>query len=115
MTEEELRSIIEIPACARSDFPMLMGASTRLLMKEQTRRALFDKVLSKEIFPDIKVVFIGTELTALPCVWGKLVLKKLFVDAVEQDRQARPIRFIEIKGANHFVCLLHIVCQTNTK
>jgi hypothetical protein len=113
MTEEELVSILDIPACTRSDFPMLGEIPIRQVVREQARKALFDEVLAKEILPELQVVFIGAELTVLGCVWGKLVLQKKYADAVEQGRQARPIRFIEIKGANHFVSLVGIT-WTNT-
>jgi len=104
MTEEELASILEMPPCIRSDFPILgRSPPIRPVIREQWRKAVFDKALARDIFPELQVVFMAAEMTALACVWGKLVTEKRYMEAVEQGRRARPIRFITMKGANHFV------------
>jgi hypothetical protein len=102
MTEEEFTSIVDMATCLRSDFPMFLE-SMELVIKEQTRKALFDEIVTQEIIPDLQVVFIGAELTTLHCLWGRLSLEKQYGDAVAQERHTRPIRFVTIEGANHFV------------
>jgi hypothetical protein len=115
MTEEELVSILDMPACTRSDFPILGGSSLiRPVIKEQWRKAVFDETLAREIFPELQVVFLVTEMTVLACVWGKLVTEKRYMEAVEQGRRARPIRFITMRDENHFVSSVFIFCGTYT-
>jgi hypothetical protein len=108
MTEEELISILEWPPAFRTDLPVLYGLPIRPVIKEQTIKALFDEPLARDILPELKVVFIGSELTAFPCVWGKLVYETMYMNSVNQGRRARPIRFITLQGVNHFVSLAYI-------
>jgi hypothetical protein len=112
MTEEELVTILDMPACLRLDIPMLFGLPMRPAIREQTMKALFDEAFAQIILPELNVVFIMAELTALACVWSRLVFEKLYMDAAEQGRRARPIRFITIRGANHMVSLMHITRET---
>jgi hypothetical protein len=108
MTEEELTSILEWPPAFRSDLPVMYGLPARPVIKEQTIKALFDEALAREVLPELKVVLIGSELTAFPCVWGKLVCEAMYMDSIKQGRRARPIRFISLPGVNHFVSLAYI-------
>jgi hypothetical protein len=108
MTEEELISILEWPAAFRTDLLALYGLPMRPVIKEQTIKALFDEALARTILPELKVVFIGSELTAFACVWGKLVYETMYLDSVKRGRRARPIRFITIQGVNHFVSWAYI-------
>jgi hypothetical protein len=113
MTPEELGSILEMPASVRSDFSMIQ-APMRPVVREQWRKAVFDEALAREILPELQVVFMVAEMTVMPCVWAKLVTEKRYVEAVEQGRRARPIRFITIKDGNHFVRLVLVFCSVDT-
>ena len=64
-------------------------------IRKQTETALYDEEAIKKILPKLEIVHQFCTATNWYCVWGFF--------GNEGFAPKRPIRFIEIPGANHFV------------
>lgn len=96
---------IDMKAAMRAEFAMFR-IPIRAVLIEQRRKALFDEIHAREILPNLRVVFISAGMTVVGCKWAKLVVERHYNEATQAGRRVRPIRFIDIEGANHFVSLL---------
>ena len=73
------------------------------VLEIQAQKAFFDEKIASEILPDLQVVHMFCNRAPWYCVWGFFETERQFEEYVRQGHKGRPIRFIEIKEANHFV------------
>ena len=90
-------------AAKRTEFPMFLPMQPTL--KSQAQRVLFDEENAREVLPKTEVVHIWCSRTQWYCVYAMFETERQYKAHVKQAHKVRPIRFIEIKGANHFVSL----------
>lgn len=88
-------------AAERADFPLSFAMQPTLAL--QTQKVLFDEQVAKEVLPKLEVVYIFCTRSPWTSVWGMIETERLYKNNVAQGRKVRPIRFIQIEGANHFV------------
>lgn len=72
------------------------------------QKALFDEKLSSNILPKLEVIHIWCTRTQWYCVYGMIETERQYKEHVEQGHKVRPIRFIELEGANHVVSLFSL-------
>jgi hypothetical protein len=101
MSPEEISATFDTAAGIRSEFPMIFAMASPL--REQANRALLDENLTKTILPEVKVVFLSCERTHWSCAFGFMENERLYNESVENGKKARPMRFVTVEGANHFV------------
>ena len=89
-------------AATRTEFPMFFNPMQPTL-KNMAQRVLFDEKLASSILPKLEVVYIWCQRAQWYCVYGMIETERQYKEHVEQGHRVRPIRFIELEGANHFV------------
>lgn len=72
-------------------------------IKVQADTALWDVKLAQTVLPKTKIVWLACEKTNWYCTWGLFETERLYKEHVAKGDKVRPIRFIEVPGANHFV------------
>jgi hypothetical protein len=72
-------------------------------LKLMSKTCLFDEKRAAEVLPQLEVVHLVYTSTNWYCAWGMIETEKQFNDHKAQGHKVRPIRFIEVEGANHFV------------
>jgi hypothetical protein len=101
MTNEDLAVNFDMDASMKGDIPM---CSCMLpAFGKQTQAAFFDEKLAKEFLPALLIVWLGCSHSPWELEWSKVVIRREFEEHVKQKHEVRLIRFMEIKGANHFV------------
>jgi len=101
MTNEDLAVNFDMDASMKGDVPMCFCMLPAL--RNQMQAALFDEKLTKEFLPALQIVWLGCSQSQWALEWGKVVIEREFEENVKQKHEVRLIRFMEIKGANHFV------------
>ncbi|KAK0184465.1 hypothetical protein F5146DRAFT_1228636 [Armillaria mellea] len=94
MTPDDMKVTFDGEAAGRMEFPMYFPPMQPTIRK-QTETALYDEEAIKKILPKLEIVHQFCTATNWYCVWGFF--------GNEGFAPKRPIRFIEIPGANHFV------------
>lgn len=69
----------------------------------QAQKVLFDEKLACEVLPKTQVVHVWCTRAQWYCVYGMVETERQYKEHVKQGHKVRPIRFIEMDGANHFV------------
>ena len=88
-------------AASRTEFPMFFQMQPALKIMGQ--KVLFDEKLAAEVLPKTEVVHIWCPRSQWYCTYGMIETERQYKEHVKQGHKVRPIRFIEIEGANHFV------------
>lgn len=101
MTPQEMSVNFDGAAAARTEFPMFFPMQPTL--KKQAQSVLFNEKHAQEVLPDLEVVYIFCTQTQWYCAWGMVETEKQYKENIAQGKKVRPIRFIGIEGANHFV------------
>jgi hypothetical protein len=99
MTNEDLAVNFGMDASMKGDIPMCMLPA----LGKQTQAAFFNEKLAKEFLPALQIVWLGCSHSQWALEWSKVVIQREFEEHVKQKHEVRLIRFMEIKGANHFV------------
>lgn len=71
------------------------------------KRALSDEKLTQSILPGVEIVFQFCDETNWFCAWGFIETERQYKENVAAGRKVRPIRFMDIKGTNHFVSIAY--------
>jgi len=100
MTEEEINVQFDATASSRSDFPLFTQMKPTL--KIVTQKVLFDEKLASEILPRSQFVYISCTRSVWYCVYAMFETERRHKEHLKQGHKVRPIRFMEIEGANHF-------------
>jgi hypothetical protein len=103
MTDEDFAVNLDLGASKRSD--VLLLTTMLPALKKQAQAALFDETMAKEFLPGMEVVWIACPQSMWPLEWSKVLIARQYEEHVKQKHHVRPIRFIEIEGANHFVSI----------
>ncbi|KDQ53365.1 hypothetical protein JAAARDRAFT_183320 [Jaapia argillacea MUCL 33604] len=101
MTEDETAVNFDPAAAARTEFPMFFPMQPAL--NAQGQRALFNEELAKTYLPNVEIVFIWCDKANWYCSYGMIETKRQYKQNIAEGKELRPIRFIRINGANHFV------------
>jgi len=101
MTEDEMKANFDDTAASRTEFPMFFPMQPTLYVQGQ--KALFDEKLAREVLPRTEVVHIWCARAQWYCVYGMIETERQYKKHVKQEHRVRPIRFIEMEDANHFV------------
>lgn len=86
---------------ARSGWPFL--ANFKHLFEKQAQRALFEGKYANELLPGLKVVWLSCSNSMFMLLWAKSLVEGKYRDHVAKGDTIRPIEFLQIEGANHFV------------
>ncbi|SJL09759.1 uncharacterized protein ARMOST_13140 [Armillaria ostoyae] len=104
LTEEEKQTFIEVTAAATgADFGAAPYPVVHGVVKEQTKRALFDAEIFPSVLPLVTVEYIACLSTNWVCLWAFFETERIYKELVAERKKIRPTHFIAIKGANHFV------------
>ncbi|TFK48120.1 hypothetical protein OE88DRAFT_1737831 [Heliocybe sulcata] len=101
MTPAEYAKNFDGLAAARTEFPMFFPMQPAL--NEMGQRAFFDEDLVKSVLPRTEVAWQVCENTNWYCAFGFVEAERQYKENVAKGKKVRPIKFQEIKGANHFV------------
>jgi hypothetical protein len=75
-------------------------------LKDMAQQVLFDEKFACKVLPKLEVVHIWCTRAQWYCVYGMMETERQYNEHVKQGHKVRPIRFIELEGANHFVRLV---------
>jgi hypothetical protein len=103
LTPEEMAEMCDFAATRRSEFPMYFPMQP--VLKNLGQRSLFDEKLAGEVLPNLEVVLLVCTQGPWYCAWGMIETERQHKEHLKQGHKVRPIRFIEIEGANHFVSI----------
>ncbi|KAK0469656.1 uncharacterized protein EV420DRAFT_55064 [Desarmillaria tabescens] len=104
LTDGEKQTFIEVTAAATgadlgaTPYPIIHG-----VVKEQTKRALFDAEIFQDVLPLVTIEYIACLKTNWVCLWAFFETERIYEELVAEGKKIRPAHFIAIKGANHFV------------
>jgi len=101
MSPEEMAVNFDGLAGERTEGPMFFPMQPTL--KLQLKKVLFDEKAVSEVLPKIEVSHIVCARAIWYCAWGMIETERIYKEHVAQGRKTRPMRFIEIPTANHFV------------
>ena len=73
------------------------------LLQKVTRKVLFDEYLATYFFPEVPVTLIGASRSNWHCLWAGLETKRRYNYRIARGQNIRPMRFVTIEEANHFV------------
>lgn len=111
ITPEEMQESYEIEARTRFDVPFVMVMGS--LVEEQARKALYDEDLVRDHFPAVDVVYLHCMQTMWEMVHCKFTVEGKSKELRGQGRRTRPIRFIDVEKANHFVRDLRLCLESS--
>jgi len=100
MTPAEKELTFDWVAAMASELPMYIYMLQ--VLKDQTRKALFDEQAVKEVLPHLDVVYISCTRTHWSLAWGAVELRRQIKEEAQQGRKVRTICFKDIPGENHF-------------
>lgn len=72
-------------------------------LRELAQRALFDRTIAPSAFPNIPVTHIICGRSCWQCMWGSYMTKKMYENSLREEKAVRPMKFIVMDEANHFV------------
>jgi hypothetical protein len=89
-------------AASRTEFPMCIFPMQPTL-NVQAQKVLFDEKQVNEVLAKTEVVHIWCTRAAWHSIYGMMETERQYKECLQQGKKVRPIRFVEIEGANHFV------------
>lgn len=101
MSQNDLAVNFDWDAAKRSDIPCHLPL--RSAFEKLTEAALFNEALAKKFLPGMQIVWIACPQSMWALEWCKVLFERRYEECIKENRQVRPIRFMEIEGANHFV------------
>lgn len=101
MTPDDLAVNVDLAAAAKCDFMVLQLFLA--IAETQAEAALFNEQLARTILPELQIIWLACKNTPWALAWCKTLMQKKHQELIQQGCQVRPIKFIEIEGANHFV------------
>jgi len=101
VTQEEREQMVEKKPVDRVDLSLVFKMQSEL--GNQTQRALFDPELAKTVLPGLPVTFFACKSSNWYCVYSFFESENRYKKLVSEGNPARPITFVELPGANHFV------------
>jgi hypothetical protein len=72
-------------------------------LQELAQRALFDRTIGPTAFPNVPVTYLIAGRSVWHCIWASYMSKKMYENSLGQGKAVRPMRFIVMDEANHFV------------
>lgn len=72
-------------------------------LNAMAERALYDEKVISSIFPNVPVTLISGTRTGWMCVWAYHEANRIYNEHLKNGRGIRPMQFLRIRGANHFV------------
>jgi hypothetical protein len=102
MTDADVAVNFDLVATMKSNGPICFHMLPAT--EKQTQAALFDEKLVQEFLPGLQIVWFSCQQAMWIIERAKVLIERKIEKHVVEKRQVRLIRFIEIPGANHFVC-----------
>ncbi|KAK1235463.1 hypothetical protein PQX77_001315 [Marasmius sp. AFHP31] len=101
-SEGELERLTEKEATfpERSDMALL---ARQTIFENATRKVLFDEYVAKTFFPNLSITYLYAPHSIWICVLGYTETRRRYEELANLGRAIRPIEFVELKGADHFV------------
>lgn len=93
-------------AAVRTGFPKVHKLQP--VLKVQGQNVLFNEQLASEILPKLEFVYVLCTRTVWYGAWAMIETERQYKEHIAQGHKLRPIRFVEIEGANHFVSGFHV-------
>ncbi|KAJ8074518.1 hypothetical protein PM082_015419 [Marasmius tenuissimus] len=72
------------------------------IVNELAHKALFDETTASSFFSKLSITYLYAPYSTWMCVVGYTETKRLYEAHVERNEGIRPIRFVELEGADHF-------------
>lgn len=72
-------------------------------LQELAQRALFDETIGPTAFPNVPVTHLIAGRSVWQCMWGSYMTKKMYENSQREGKAVRPMKFIVMDEANHFV------------
>ncbi|KAK1228857.1 hypothetical protein PQX77_008099 [Marasmius sp. AFHP31] len=72
------------------------------IVNELAHNALFDEKTASSFFPKLSITYLYAPCSTWMCIVGYTETKRLYEERVERNEGIRPIKFVELEGANHF-------------
>ncbi|KAF5337615.1 hypothetical protein D9758_014920 [Tetrapyrgos nigripes] len=101
-TEEEMERIYR-PANAMRVDNRLSSQPMVNTLRTMTVEALFDENTVIKCFPEASVAYITCDRSPWNILWGTMELRKEYAEHAERGEKIRPVKFIDVKGENHFL------------
>jgi hypothetical protein len=103
---EEKQRYFELDAALRADTGAVPYPDIQPALFKNADKALFDTSVAEELLPNVDSVFVSSTSGVWICVYGFFAVEKRYNDLVAGGKKVRPMGFLELPGANHFVCNL---------
>jgi hypothetical protein len=75
----------------------------RPVLADQTQAAFFNNKMVKEFLSALRITWLSCPQSMWTLEWAKVLIERQYEERLRQKQQVRPISFISIPGANHFV------------
>jgi hypothetical protein len=77
-------------------------------LKIMAENALFDEKFAGQVLPSMDIMHIWCSRSEWFCIYGMIETERKYKDHLMRGYKVRPIRFIELQGANHFVSIVRM-------
>jgi hypothetical protein len=101
MTEKEFAVNYTPYASVNVDIPLFTAMYA--LHDKQFKAALFNGALAKRFLPALQIVCIGSSHGLFGNERARFLMEREFEEHARQKHEVRPVRVINIEGANHLV------------
>lgn len=98
---EDRPRFVDASAAATADVGMLYPMQPAI--KIRSHKALFDDKVIRAVLPNVELVYLYCTDSFWPSVLTFVEIETQYKEHVSSGRKARPMQFVEMKGANHFV------------
>ncbi|TFK64108.1 alpha/beta-hydrolase [Pluteus cervinus] len=87
---------------AKTDIGAIMYGDTRLSLREQTERALFEELTADSNFTNLRLVHLTCLASPWLCVWGFMKVRSRYQQLLAAGKALRPFQFTTLEDGNHF-------------
>ncbi|KAJ8092410.1 hypothetical protein PM082_023865 [Marasmius tenuissimus] len=84
----------------RGDIPLLTQGQT--VLENATQNVLFNEHIAKTFFPNLRIMYLYPPHSVWMCVLAYMETRRIY-EELSTVRAIRPVKFVELKGADHFV------------
>ncbi|KAL0573129.1 hypothetical protein V5O48_008832 [Marasmius crinis-equi] len=100
LSRSEIERLTDAKAAIRSDMPVPVWQG---ILNENTQKVLFDEAVAAKFFPKLSITYLYAPHSVWLTVLAYGEAKKQYQQHIKQKTAIRPIQFIKVEGADHFV------------
>ncbi|KAK1235459.1 hypothetical protein PQX77_001311 [Marasmius sp. AFHP31] len=101
LPKDELEKLTYPPMFLPTRGDMTLLAKHQSVLENATRKVLFDEDIAKTFFPNLSITYLYPPHTVWMCVLAYMETKRIY-EELSAVRAIRPVKFVELKGADHF-------------